>query len=254
MNGENTPMIIETGGGSSNGGLFGMGDGGYVILFLLILFGLFGGNFGGGFGGNRCGGSDGISAVLPLVMGGYGSGGGHSCASAIADGFALNNLQNGINAIQHGICDSTYAITGAIKDCCCQTGRGIDGINFNISKGLCDLGNMINMTTRDVLDKVDANYRGLMDFMVQDKINTLTAENNRLQMAASQANQNAVLMAAMDANKAEILRRTGAECPTAAYLVNAPTPVNFPVNSCGQVQFGGNGYGNCGNGCGCGGW
>lgn len=251
MNGE--PIVIESGGSNGGGGMFEMGEGSglFIILFLLILFGMFGN--GNGFGGNRCGNDGGgLGTVLPLVMNGFG--GGHSCGSSVAEQFALNNLQSGIDAIRQSQCTGTYDLIGAIKDCCCQTGRGIDGINFNISKGLCDLGNMINMTTRDVLDKVDANYRGLMDFMVQDKINTLTAENNRLQMAASQANQNAVLMAAMDANKAEILRRTGAECPTPAFLVNAPTPVNFPVNACGQVQFGGNGYGNCGNGCGNCGW
>ena len=42
------------------------------------------------------------------------------------------------------------------------------------------------------------------------------------------------------ANKAEILRRTGAECPTAAYIVQPPTPVHFPYNNCG---CGGNTYG-----------
>ena len=248
MNGE--PIVIESGGGSNGGGMFGMGEGSglFIILFLLILFGMFGN--GNGFGGNRGGNDGGLGTVLPLVMGGYG--GGHSCGSSVADQFALNNLQSGINMIQHGMCDSTYAITGAIKDCCCQTQGAVKDVRFDISSGLCNLGNMINMTARDIMDKTDANYRGLMDFLVQDKISTLTAENNRLQMAASQANQNAVLMAAMDANKAEILRRTGAECPTAAFLVNPPTPVNFPTNSCGQVQFGGNGYGGCGNGCGCG--
>ena len=250
MNGE--PMIIETGGGSNGGGMFGMGEGGgvFLILFLLILFGMFGNGFGGG---NRSGGDSGgggLGTVLPLVMNGFG--GGHSCGSSVAEQFALNNLQSGIDAIRQGQCTGTYDIVGAIKDCCCQTQGAIKDVRYDISNGLCSLGNMINMTARDIMDKTDANYRGLMDFLVQDKISTLTAENNRLQMAASQANQNAVLMAAMDANKAEILRRTGAECPSPAYLVNAPTPVNFPVNSCGQVQFGYNG--GCGNGCGCGGW
>ena len=89
--------------------------------------------------------------------------------------------------------------------------------------------------------------RQIMDFLVQDKISALQAENQSLKFAASQANQNAVLMAAMDANKAELLRRTGHDCPTAAYLVQPPTPVNFPTNGCGTVQFGGWG----GNGCGC---
>ena len=68
---------------------------------------------------------------------------------------------------------------------------------------------------------------------------SLESENNSLKLSASQANQNAVLMAAMDANKAEILRRTGAECPTAAYIVQPPQPVTFPTNCCGQAQFGG---------------
>lgn len=240
----NTPMIIET-GGSNNGGLFGMGDGGYVILFLLILFGLFGGNFGGGFGGNRCGGSDGISTVLPLVMGNYG--GGHSCSSTVADQFALNNLQSGINMIQHGICDSTYAITGAIKDCCCQTQGAVKDVRFDISSGLCSLGNSIQLLGRDILENQNNGTRAILDYLSNSETQRLRDEVQTLRLAASQSNQNAVLMAAMDANKAEILRRTGAECPTAAYLVNAPTPVNFPVNSCGQVQFGG--YGNCGGCC-----
>ena len=105
---------------------------------------------------------------------------------------------------------------------------------------------MIHSTTRDVIDNANANSRAILDFLTNDKIATLTAENQSLKFAASQSNQNAVLMAAMDANKAEILRRTGAECPTPAYLVNAPTPVSFPLNACGQVQFGNN-HGGCGN-------
>ena len=36
--------------------------------------------------------------------------------------------------------------------------------------------------------------------------------------------------------------------PTASYLVQPPTAINFPTNGCGQVQFNGNGYG--WNGCG----
>ena len=39
----------------------------------------------------------------------------------------------------------------------------------------------------------------------------------------------------MDANVAELLRRTGHDCPTAAYVVQPPTPVTFPnyCNPCG---------------------
>ena len=222
--------------GNRNNGMFGGDWSAWIILFLL--FGLFGNNGWGGFGG------------------GFGNGGGsgfqgYATRADINEGFALNGLQTGITAIQQGLCDTTYALNNAIKDCCCTTQRSIDGVNFNLAKGFCDIGNVVNSSTRDILENNNANTRAILDFLTQDKIATLTAENQSLKLTASQANQNAVLMAAMDANKAEILRRTGAECPTPAYLVNAPTPVNFPVNSCGTVQFGNYGWNN-GCGCGCG--
>ena len=217
--------------GNRNNGMFGGDWSAWIILFLL--FGLFGNNGWGGFGG------------------GFGNGGGagfqgFATRADINEGFALNGLQTGITAIQQGICDSTYALTGAIKDCCCTTQRAIDGVNYNMANGFNTVNQTVNTATRDILENNNANTRAILDFLTNDKIATLTAENQSLKMAASQANQNSVLMAAMDANKAEILRRTGAECPSPAYLVNAPTPVNFPVNACGQVQFGGCGCGNYG--------
>ena len=209
--------IVAAVGGNRNNGGFGNND----LFDLLVLFALFGNGGWGGFGG--FGGGSGFQ--------------GFATRADINEGFALNGLQNGITAIQQGICDSTYALTGAIKDCCCNTNRAIDGINYNMAKGFCDLGNVVNSNTRDILENQNTNTRAILDFLTQDKIATLTAENQSLKLTASQANQNAVLMAAMDANKAEILRRTGAECPTPAYVVQPPTPVHFPYNNCG-----------CGNG------
>ena len=204
--------------GNRNNGMFGGDWSAWIILFLL--FGMFGGGW-GGFGG------------------GFGNGGGagfqgYATRADINEGFALNGLQTGITAIQQGLCDTTYALNNAIKDCCCTTQRAIDGVNFNMAKGFCDLSNVVNNGTRDVLENQNANTRAILDFLTQDKIATLTAENQNLKLTASQANQNAVLMAAMDANKAEILRRTGAECPTPAYVVQPPTPVHFPYNNCGN--------------------
>ena len=216
-------IAAVTGGNRNNGGMFGGDWSAWIILFLL--FGMFGGGWGGfgGFGG-----------------GGYGGSGfqGYATRADINEGFALNGITNGITAIQQGMCDSTYALNNSIKDCCCTTQRAIDGVNFNMAKGFCDLGNVVNNSTRDILENNNTNTRAILDFLTNDKIATLTAENQSLKLSASQANQNAVLMAAMDANKAEILRRTGAECPTPAYVVQPPTPVRFPWNDCG---CGGNG-------------
>ena len=204
--------------GNRNNGMFGGDWSAWIILFLL--FGMFGGGWGGfgGFGG-----------------GGYGGAGfqGYATRADINEGFALNSITNGITAIQQGLCDTTYALNNSIKDCCCTTQRSIDGVNFNLAKGFCDIGNAMNVNTRDILENQNTNTRAILDFLTNDKIATLTAENQSLKLTASQANQNAVLMAAMDANKAEILRRTGAECPTPAYVVQPPTPVHFPYNNCG---------------------
>ena len=72
-----------------------------------------------------------------------------------------------------------------------------------------------------------------------------------LRMRISQSEQNAFIAANQDAQTAELIRRLGADCPAPAYLVNPPTPVNFPTNGCGTVQFNRGGYGGgCGGGCG----
>ena len=217
--------------GNRNNGMFGGDWSAWIILFLL--FGLFGNNGWGGFGG------------------GFGNGGGagfqgFATRADINEGFALNGLQTGITAIQQGICDSTYALTGAIKDCCCQTQRAIDGVNFNMATGFNSVNQTVNASTRDILENQNTNTRAILDFLTQDKIATLTAENQSLKFQASQTAQNAFITANQEAQTATLLRRLGADCPTPAYLVNAPTPVNFPVNACGQVQFGGCGCGNYG--------
>ena len=223
--------------GSRNDGMFGGGGdwGAWIILFLL--FGMFGRGGWGGFGGGT----------------------GAPCATQ-ADVRAAVDQQTLIGKLDqqtYGLADSTYALNNAITggfhgverqlaDCCCTTQRAIDGVNYNMAKGFCDLGNVVHGSTRDIIENANTNTRAILDFLTNDKIATLTAENQSLKLTASQANQNAVLMAAMDANKAEILRRTGAECPTAAYIVQPPTPVHFPYNSCGCGTASGFGYGYAG--------
>ena len=218
-------IAAVTDGNRNNGGMFGGDWSAWIILFLL--FGMFGGGWGGfgGFGG-----------------GGYGGSGfqGYATRADINEGFALNGITNGITAIQQGQKDMIYETISAIKDCCCTTKQEIADVKYSAAKEACETRHMISDSTRDILENNNTNTRAILDFLTQDKIATLTAENQSLKLSASQANQNAVLMAAMDANKAEILRRTGAECPTPAYVVQPPTPVRFPWNDCG---CGGNAFG-----------
>lgn len=231
-----------------NDGLFGGGSGGWLGILLLIA--LLGGGlgWGGGFGG----------------FGGGGAGlQGMATRADINEGFALNNITSGITAIQQGICDATYALNNAITSgfhgvdrgfcdlghrldmCCCENREAIAQVRYDMATQACDTRNLIQSTTRDLIENQNANFRAMMDYQVNREMREKDAKIAELQNAASQAAQNAYLTAAMDANVATILRRTGHDCPTAAYLVQPPTPVNFPTNGCGTVNFGYNG------GCGC---
>lgn len=240
-------------GANDSGGRGGLGNVG-DLAELLIVAGLFGGGgwgFGGGFGGG------GGAAMLNGI----------ATRADINEGFALQNITSGIQAIQNGLCDGFHNMTVTtmngfngvqmgfnelghqISDCCCTTQRAIDGINFNMAKGLCDLGVAINTQTRDIIDNQNANYRAMMDYMVQKDMAAKDARIAELSNMVSQANQNNVIRAAIDASTAEIIRRTGHDYPVASYLVQPPTAINFPTNGYGQVQFNGNGGCNPGGYC-----
>jgi hypothetical protein len=100
--------------------------------------------------------------------------------------------------------------------------------------------------TRDIIDSQNAGTRAILDFLTQDKISTLTAENQALKFQASQSAQNAFITANQDAQTAELIRRLGRDCPVPAYVV--PNP-----NCCygNPVGVGYSGYNNNGCGCGC---
>lgn len=241
--------IAAVTGNRGSGGMFG-GDGdwgAWIILFLL--FGMFGrGGWGNGFGGgdngsccNPCATPGDVRAAVDqqtliskLDQQTYG----------LADStYALNNtMQNGFFGVERGFCD----IGRQLSDCCCTTQRAIDGVNYNMAKGFCDLGNVINNSTRDVLENANSNTRAILDFLTNDKIESLRAENQALKFQASQTAQNAFITANQEAQTAELIRRLGADCPTPAYVVQPPTPVTFPVNNCGCGCGNSFGYGYAG--------
>lgn len=236
------------GNGYNNGnGLF---NNDWAWIVILLLFGGWGGRgfggFGGGFGGNGgCGCSP--CATQADLAAGFNN-------SAVLSGIngIDSTLCQGFNGVNTAILQSEYNTQGAINglshqlaQCCCDNKAAIADVKYAMATESCATRNTIQNTTRDILENANANSRAILDALNANYIRTLESENNSLKLSASQANQNAVLMAAMDANKAEILRRTGAECPVPAYVVSAPTPVNFPTNCCGQVQF-------ANAGCGCG--
>ena len=229
------PVVPAYGG---NGGMGGFGDSWIgLIIVLALLFGD-GSGFGiGGLGGGKqnCATPADLTAnsIVQKLDG---------ITYGISDAtFALSNsINNGFHGVDNAICNLGYqtqsgfnGLSAQLASCCCDTQRAIDGINYNLATQSCDIKHAINDSTRSILD-----------FLTTDKIATLQAENQNLRLKASQVEQNAYLTANQQAQTAELIRRLGADCPVNAYVVQPPTPVTFPVNSCGQFY----GYN---NGCGC---
>lgn len=256
--------------GSNNRGCNdGFGYGFEGILWLIVIAALFNGGFGGfGWGGN--GGFGGANG--PGFQG-------YATRSDINEGFALNNIQSGITGIQHGICDSTYALTNAInsgfstaelsrcnqqaalmqqlnnmafqqQDCCCQTQRALEkgfaDVNYNMATQACDTRNTIQNTTRDILENSNSNTRAILDFLTNSEMEKLRAENQSLKFQASQSEQNAFITANQTAQTAELIRRLGADCPVPSYIV--PNPHCCYGTPVGVMPY--QNYGGCGS-CGC---
>lgn len=239
LSSDNTVMTMPVtpayqGGGYGNS-MWGGDWASWIILFLI--FGMFGwGNgFGGGFGGN--GGTNGPGFQ------------GWATRADINEGFALNGLQNGQNSIRDAVSNGFHGVDNAVctlgyqtqqgfnalgaqmAQCWCDTQRAIDGVNYNMATQACDTRNTIQNSTRDIIDNVNANSRAILDFLTQDKITTLQAENQSLKLAASQANQNSYLTATLDAQTNELIRRIN-PMPVPAYQVPNPY-AGCGCNPCG---------------------
>ena len=196
---------------ASEDGFFG-GNGVWWI-FLLFLFGWGGGN---GWGGNN------------------------GVREAITSGFDFNNLDNGIRGLERGLCDGFYemntafgntnmaamqntnTITSRLSDmaaqsaaCCCETQRllerGLCEVNYNILTQSNGINTNIASVARDIIENNNNGVRSILDFLTQDKIATLTAENQALRLTASQQAQNAFL-----------IDQLGTKAPIPAYVVANP--------------------------------
>ena len=236
-------IAAATGNGRNNDGMFG-GDGSWwiIVLFIFAFFGW--GNSGWGNNGNG-GGYVATAATQADIQRGFDNSAVISKLDGISNGlcdgfYSMNNgMLTGFNGINTNIMQTGFGIQQAINadtvanmqntnalqtqlaNCCCETREAIQGVNYNMAQNTCALQNTMNNNTRDILENQNSNTRAILDSLCQKETADLRAENQALKLAASQSNQNAVLQAAMDANTAEILRRT-APLPVPAYQVPNP--------------------------------
>lgn len=110
--------------------------------------------------------------------------GGIATRAAINDGFQYNQLDNGIRALQNGLCDGIYALNNAIKDCCCQTQRAIDSVKYDMSKGFCDVITAGNLNTRDILENQTAGVQRILDYLCANEKEELRSRIATLETTA----------------------------------------------------------------------
>ena len=153
--------------------------------------------------------------------------------------YALNNtIVNGFHGVDNAVCTLGYQNQGLINnlshqmsDCCCETQRAIErgfcDTNYNLATQSCDTRRTITDNARDIIDNTNNGIRSILDFLTQDKISTLQAENQALRLTASQQAQNAFL-----------IDQLGTKAPVAAYVVANPY-ANY--GGCATANY----YGNC---------
>ena len=218
--GYNLSDIAAVTGNRGGDGMFG--DNGWWIILLFLFAG-----WGRGFGGFGGGGYEVAPATQADVRAAVDQ---QTLISkldqqtyGLADStYALSNaITTGFHGVDTAICTLGYNMQGGfnalghqISDCCCETGRAIERgfaeTNYNLATQACDTRRAIEDSTRSILD-----------FLTQDKIATLAAENQSLKFAASQAAQNAYLVGELR------------PAPIPAYTVANPYCCNSYVNPCG---------------------
>lgn len=153
----------------------------------------------------------------------------------------VSGIQNAITSGDYDILQSinnntvanmqnTNAITAQLNNmaaqqasCCCTTNQaittGFADLNYNLATQECQTRQTVVDSARDIIDNQNNNTRSILDFLTQDKIATLTAENQSLKFAASQQAQNAYLV-----------QQLGAKPATAAYVVPNPYTGSYNYN------------------------
>ena len=242
---------VSEGNRNNGGGMFGDGNWLWIIVVFALLFGWGNGGLGGSRGGGQGSAVDGyvltsdfanIERKIDVVNNGLCDGFYaqaqlvNGVQQSMANGFAQAELSRANQ--QAAMMQQLYAMGTAQQQCCCETQRqmerGFADVNYNLATQACDTRNTIQNATRDIIDSQNAGTRAVLDFLTQDKLATLQAENQSLKLAASQANQNNYLAGVMNQETNRIINRV-APYPIPAYQVANP------LAGCG-----------CNNVCGCG--
>ena len=235
--------------GNSNNGF---GNGWEGLIGLALVASLFGGGwgFGGGFGGGRSGYGAGDFTGWQLgrlattndVASGFSTSeimsdlndiilGQAQMQNFINQGFAgLNQtVTNGFAGVNNAICTLGYqnqagfnSLSSQIASCCCDTRAAIADVKYSNERNTCD-----------IIRAGQDNTRAILDFLTNEKIEGLRAENTALKGQISNDRQSRFIVDSLSP-----------KCPQPAYVVQPPQQVTFPTNCCGNVSYAN--FGTCG--------
>lgn len=206
------------------------------LAALIVVAGLFGwGNGGFGFGNNH---------------GGVGCGCGSPATQAdLANGFAQNTLQRGIddiilgqatmqNFINQGFAGLNSTITtgfSGVDNAICTLGyqnqAGFNALSTQLAQCCCDTRSAIadvkyanERNTCSIIESQNANTRQILDFLTSEKISALQAENSGLKAQISNDRQSMYIT--------DTILDKLSPCPKPAYLTcnpNAPYGLGYGV-------------------------
>lgn len=197
--------------GNYGGGFGGFGGDWFAIIVILALLG---GNGNWGFGGNGGGNMLGYELGKAATQADVASGFNNSAVLGNLNDIKLGQ-QTGFAAVQQTLCQGFNGVDRAIGDCCCQTQRAIDGVNFNMERAKCDIIQSQERGTQRIIDWLNAKETQEL----RDQVLTY-------KFRESQSQQN-------------------------AYLIDQIIPRARPAYAACNPNtgaFGFNGFNNCGNG------
>ncbi len=156
---------------------------------------------------------------------------GYATRADLDAALSTQGIESGIQNISTQLCNGFAGVNSNIsnlgyqlQDCCCQTQRAVDGVNYNMAMQTNTLQQALCSGFRDVIDSQNAGTQRIIDTITQDKIQSLQTELQSAQLQLANVSQTN--------NIINTLRPT----PVPAYITCSPY----------QAAYGyGNGCGNC---------
>jgi hypothetical protein len=224
--------LVENGGGLSiadamalagnknEGGLFEGTSAWVFFLFFLLAWGGGGGFFGGG--GNTTREGELTRAEMYNALGQQDSFVNQSNIMRELSAFERDAANNwgamkydnlmGVNSIM----SQMAANAAAQAQCCCETNRNIDAVRYENARNTGDVVHNAQLNTRDILESQNAGFQRILDFLTNDKIESLRNELQSAQLQLGNMSQTTTLI------------NTLRPFPAPAYITNSPYTAIYP--------------------------